>query len=208
MAPTVAYAADESLPRAVISTMSLGAIVGIAIGGAFLLFSLLIAVSFVLITKKHRHEKRTSEVNEDGFVDMDLKTVIRSTRPPEINLSRKLSFDPFYSLEDGVSAHDWANDNTSQNAPMTKPKRLSQRFRLSGLRDSWPLSNVPLAHLPGQSTMTQSQAAVPGYVVADSKQPIELGTFKNQVNFSRARRRPIQFSYQMFISDQVSLPDE
>jgi hypothetical protein len=171
MAPTVAYAADQSLPRAVVTTMSLGAIVGIAVGGAFLLFSLLIAVSFVLITKKHRHEKRTSEVNEDGFVDMDLKTAIRSTRPPEINLSRKLSFNTFYSLEDGVSAHDWANDNTSQNAPMTKPKRLSQRFRLSGLRDSWPLSNVPLAHLPGQSTMTQSQAAVPGYVVADSKQP-------------------------------------
>jgi hypothetical protein len=38
MPPPVAYAADQSLPRAVVTTMSLGAIVGTAIGGTFLLF--------------------------------------------------------------------------------------------------------------------------------------------------------------------------
>lgn len=158
------------------TTLTLSAILGIAFGAAVVLFAILASIAVTCVRRKHRLEKkRMSEVKESGMDYMDLRTAIRSTRPPEICLSRRLSFNPFLPLGDGVSGYDWASQDLSRNPPMAKAKRPSAHktfFRMTGARESWPLlSGIPLALLPGHSTMTPSPVAPPGYVVEELKWP-------------------------------------
>ncbi|KAH6719443.1 hypothetical protein BKA61DRAFT_473779 [Leptodontidium sp. MPI-SDFR-AT-0119] len=157
------------------TTLSLGAILGIAVGGALLLFAILVAIGIIHVKKKHRREKKQfSDADEDGNVDMDLKTALRSTRPPEINMGRRLSFNPFLPLSEDDDREEWVKQDGLQKPPLAKSKSISQRgfFGASSVRDSWPLmSSKPLGFLPGQTTMTLSPVAPPGYVVQDPKWP-------------------------------------
>lgn len=158
------------------TTLTLSAILGIAFGAAIVLFAILASIAVTCVRRKHRLEKRRmSEVKESGMDDMDLRMAIRSTRPPEICLSRRLSFDSFLPLGDGVSGYDWASQDMARNPPMAKAKCSSAHktfFRMTGARESWPLlSGIPLALLPGHATMTPSPVAPPGYVVEELKWP-------------------------------------
>lgn len=157
------------------TTLSMGAILGIAVGGALLLFAILVAIGIIYVKKKHRREKKQfSDADEDGNVDMDLKTALRSTRPPEINMGRRLSFNPFLPLSEDDDREEWVKQDGLQKPPLAKSKSISQRgfFGASSVRDSWPLmSSKPLGFLPGQTTMTLSPVAPPGYVVQDPKWP-------------------------------------
>ncbi|KAG4439320.1 hypothetical protein IFR05_005195 [Cadophora sp. M221] len=154
-------------------TLSLGAILGIAVGGALLLFAVLVIIGIIHVKKKHRREKKQfSEANEDGDLDIDLKTALRSTRPPEISMERRLSFNPFLPLSEDDDREQWVKQDGLQRPPLAKSKSIFQRrfFRTSSVRDSWPLmSNQPLGFLPGQTTMILSPVAPPGYVVQDPK---------------------------------------
>ncbi|OWP04310.1 hypothetical protein B2J93_9378 [Marssonina coronariae] len=166
-------------------TLTLGAIIGIAVGGALLLFAFLAALGIWHAKRKHRREKQNQpEASEDGNGDMDLKTAIRCTRPPGSGLGRRSLFKPFLPVADG-DRKDWAKDDGLQMPPLAKSKSVKQRsfFRTSSVRDSWPLiSNKPLGFLPSQSSMVLSPVAPPGYVVQDPKLPKRTASLMGRKN--------------------------
>ncbi|KAE9364851.1 hypothetical protein N431DRAFT_489319 [Stipitochalara longipes BDJ] len=152
------------------TTLSLSAIIGIAVGGAVGVFAILASIGIVLARRKHRLQmQQMSEAKESGIEDADIGKALRSTRPPEICFSRRLSFNPFLILAEGGSASDWA----SEDPPVAKIKRQSTHLgflRRSGTRDSWPLaSEIHMKIIHGQATIHQSQVAPPGYVIEDPK---------------------------------------
>ncbi|KAN0099969.1 hypothetical protein V8E51_013744 [Hyaloscypha variabilis] len=154
------------------TTLSMSAIIGIAVGGAIGVFAILTSLGIVLARRKHRLEmKQMSETKESGIDDTGIGKALRSTRPPEICFSRRLSFNPFLTLEEGGSAPDWG----SQDPPMAQIKRRSTHLkflRRSRARDSWPLaSDIHMTILNGQATISQSQVAPPGYVIEEPKVP-------------------------------------
>jgi hypothetical protein len=192
------------------STLPLATILGIAIGAALILFAILVSIAVTCVKRKHRLEtKRMPESKETGLEDMDLQTAIRSTRPPEISLSRRLSFSPFSLLEKSISSSNWA----SQDLPMPKAKRPSVHtslFRMTGPRDSWPLlSNIPMAFLPGQSHMTPSPVAPPGYVVEDLKWPKRSSSIlsRKKTSISQKHQTPHSRSVDPCIPVKASLRD-
>lgn len=154
-------------------TISLGAISGIAIGGALLLFTILITISIIHVKKKHRWEtKNFHKASGDGNTNINLETVLRSTRPPDISIARRLSFDPFLPLPEDDNRNEWTKNDGVQRPTLAKSTPLPQRrfFRMSSV--SWPLmSNDPVGFLPGQPAMVLSPVAPPGYVVQESKWP-------------------------------------
>lgn len=152
------------------TTLSLPAIIGIAVGGAVVFFAIVASLGIVLARRNHRLEmKRMSEDKESRIEDADVGKTLKSTRPPEICFSRRLSFNPFLTLEEGDLAPDWA----TQDPPMARIKRRSTHLgflRRSETRDSWPLaSDIHMKILHGQTTISQSQVAPPGYVIEDPK---------------------------------------
>jgi hypothetical protein len=183
MAPSILAVGNESLRRSLQTQVSVGstsfslsAIIRIAIGGALSLFAILTLTAMVFARRKHRLEmKQMSEIKEHGVEDVEVGKALRSTRPPEICFSRRLSFNSFLNLDDGISSHDWASQNLAQIPDMAKVKRRSTHLgfmRRSGARDSWPLvSNIQMTVVQGKSTIMQSQVASPGYVVEDPKAP-------------------------------------
>ncbi|KAH7383475.1 hypothetical protein BKA64DRAFT_582216, partial [Cadophora sp. MPI-SDFR-AT-0126] len=155
------------------STLSLGAIVGISIGGAVLLFVILVTIGVIHVNKKHRREKERSEANETGNATMDLQTAIRSTRPPETNMARRVSFNPFLHYPEDDNRQEWARQDGLQKPPRVKSRSPHRSiFRAPSVRDSWPLNTtVPLGFRPGQTPMVLNPVAPPGYVVQDPKWP-------------------------------------
>ncbi|PVH73783.1 hypothetical protein DL98DRAFT_43885 [Cadophora sp. DSE1049] len=155
------------------STLSLGAILGISVGGALLLFVILVTIGIIHVNKKHRREKQRSEANENGNATIDLKTAIRSTRPSENNMTRRVSFNPFLHFPEDDNREEWAKQDGLQKPPIAKSKSSHRSiFRTSSVRDSWPLNTtVPLGFRPGQTTIVLSPVAPPGYVVQDPKWP-------------------------------------
>ena len=155
------------------SSLSLGAILGISIGGAILLFLILVLIGAIHVNRKHRREKRRSEANENGNATMDLKTAIRSTRPPELNMPRRVSFNPFLHFPEDDSREEWIKQDGLQKPPNARTKAPHRSiFRTSSVRDSWPLNaNVPMGFLPSQTNMVLSPVAPPGYVIQDPKWP-------------------------------------
>ena len=154
-------------------TISLGAISGIAIGGALLLFTILITISIIHVKKKHRREtKKFQKANGDGNTNINLETAFRSTRPPDISIARRLSFDPFLPLPEDDNRNEWTKNDGVQRPTLAESTPISQRrfFRMSSA--SWPLmSNDPVGFLSGQPAMVLSPVAPPGYVVQESKWP-------------------------------------
>jgi len=155
------------------SSLSLGAILGISIGGAVVLFLILVLIGVIHVNRKHRREKRRSEANENGNATMDLKTAIRSTRPPELNMPRRVSFNPFLHFPEDDSREEWIKQDGLQKPPNARTKAPHRSiFRTSSVRDSWPLNTtVPMTFLPSQTNMVLSPVAPPGYVVQDPKWP-------------------------------------
>ncbi|KAL2067577.1 hypothetical protein VTL71DRAFT_2002 [Oculimacula yallundae] len=157
------------------TTLPLGAILGIAIGGALLLFTLLVTVGVMHVKRKHRRESNNvAEASEDGNADIDLKTALRSTRPPPTSLVQRLSFNPFLPHSEQEIRDEWDKHDGLRRTPLAKSKTTSQRgfFRTSSIRDSWPLmSKESLGLPPGQTAMFLSPVAPPGYVVQDQKWP-------------------------------------
>ncbi|KAH7330495.1 hypothetical protein BKA65DRAFT_509486 [Rhexocercosporidium sp. MPI-PUGE-AT-0058] len=155
------------------TTLSLGVILGIAVGGALLLFTILVFIGIIHVKKKHRQKKQQFlEASEDENMDIDLKIALRSTTPHEISLGRRPSLNPFLPLPDIDGREEWIKQDGLQRPPLARTKSTSQRrfFRSSSVRDSWPLmSNKPLGFLPGQTTMILSPVAPPGYVVQEPK---------------------------------------
>ena len=91
------------------TTLPLAAILGIAIGGALVPFTILVTIAVALVRKHHRLEKRRiSEAKEQDSEEMDLKAAVRATQPPEICLSRRMSFNSILHSDKGISAHNWA----------------------------------------------------------------------------------------------------
>lgn len=121
------------------------------------------------LRRQHRRQGRqNAETNEHGHVDIDIKSALRSTQPPEIKFSRRCS-NPFLPLRDGSLSQEWA---AVAQEPVKAKRSASQRsfFRVSGARGSWPLASnnlIPLAILPSQSTTVLSPVAPPGYVIKD-----------------------------------------
>ncbi|KAH8751428.1 hypothetical protein BGZ57DRAFT_728847, partial [Hyaloscypha finlandica] len=159
------------------ATLPLSTIIGIAVGGAFGIFAILASIGIVLARRKHGLKMRQmAEVRENGIENTNVGKAFRSTRPPEICFSRRLSLIQFLNLEEGISTYDWASqDLATQDLPMAKAKRRSTHLtflRRSSMRDSWPLaSNMQMALQQGQSTIAQSQVAPPGYVIEEPKVP-------------------------------------
>ncbi|EKD19512.1 hypothetical protein MBM_02749 [Drepanopeziza brunnea f. sp. 'multigermtubi' MB_m1] len=157
------------------TTLTTGAILGIAIGGAFLLFLLLAGIGILLVKKRHRRERaRNPEGGDDEHMDMDmdLKTAIRCTQPPDVGRGRRLShsFAPFLPVTDNDTRHEWTKQDGLQVPPMARSNSTHRKgfFRTPSVRDSWPLITPPtLPFLPGQSSMVPCPVAPPGYVVGD-----------------------------------------
>ncbi|RDL38676.1 uncharacterized protein BP5553_03016 [Venustampulla echinocandica] len=181
-----AEALKRNLGSSVGSTgLSSGAILGIAISAAVLLLIILLSVFINHARRKDRlerqriaHEIRTVEEDIRAVEEeIRAKTASKPTRRPEINHPRK----PLPVIVNPLRDADYAGPDPLQKSPMTKTRRgLDHKgiFRMSGMRDSWPLvSNIPSAFLPTQSTMTLNQVAPPGYVVApESKWPRRSST--------------------------------
>ncbi|KAH8687339.1 hypothetical protein BGZ60DRAFT_425248 [Tricladium varicosporioides] len=156
------------------ATLRVSANTGIIVGGALILFVIIITVALTLMKGKHRFEaRRMSKIKESSLEDTDLRATIRSTRPPEIRFSRRLSFNPFLPRNEGISSHEWASHGLVHNPSMVKAKRQSFHkgaIRIMGGRESWPLiSNIKPVLLPGQSSIIPSQVAPLGSIVEDSK---------------------------------------
>jgi len=183
MAPTIRAAGGDSIKRYMqrqvsvgSATLSIPAIIGIIVAAAIFVFAMLALSAMLLARRKHRLEMtRMSEFKRDGMEKLDLKKALRSTRPPEICFSRRLSFNPVLPLEAGISPYDWASEDLAQNPSTAKVKRRSTHLgfmRRSDTRDSWPLaSKIQMSQLEGHSTLCQSQVASPGQVVEDLKLP-------------------------------------
>jgi hypothetical protein len=142
--------------------------VGIGIVGFFML--LIVLVSFGLRRARNTHQrKRISEVIHATEEQIDFRSALQSTFPPEIRIQRRFPCNPFFAHSDGALCRDCVGTNPIQNPPVAKAKNLSDRrgfFRISGMRDSWPLvSGIPLSFLPPQQTMILNQVAPPGYMV-------------------------------------------
>lgn len=177
-------------------SIPLAAIIGIVVG-ATLVFSSVVGTLIVVycLRKKHgQNARRTSTSSNLGQAEMDIKTALRCTHPPECRPSNRhpnnperrpstrnpnnperrpsnrISNNPFMPLGDQNLGPEWADREVPQP---TKAKRtMSQRsfFRVSVVRDSWPLASnnlIPLAILPNQSTMVLSPVAPPGYIIED-----------------------------------------
>lgn len=185
------------------STLTLGAIVGIAVGGAVLLFAILVTIGIVHVKKKHRLDgQQLPEAKEHGHSDMDFKAAILSTQPPEAGIERRLSFHRLLPQRDGDHRYDWAKQSPLQRPAMVKSDSSCERrlFWTSSVRDSWPLmSNGPLGYLPGQSTMLGTDAPG-GYVAPDQQWPhrtsSRLGRMITQKGYYSAP--PSQDGYPMF----------
>ncbi|PBP23626.1 hypothetical protein BUE80_DR005325 [Diplocarpon rosae] len=187
-------------------TLTLGAIVGIAVGGALLLFAILAALGIGHVKRKHRREKKQnrSEASEDGSGDMDFKTAIRCTRPPEVGLGRRSLLKPFLPAADG-DRQNWAKDDGLQMPPIAKSKSVKQRgfFRTPSIRDSWPLmSNKPLGFLPNHSSMMLRPVAPPGYVLPDPKWPKRTASQMRRKNSQDSTKSasPTRIRYPMAVT--------
>ncbi|PMD12877.1 hypothetical protein NA56DRAFT_450712 [Hyaloscypha hepaticicola] len=188
MAPTIRPFGGEYVKRYMqtqvpvgSATLSMPAIIGIAVAAAMFIFALLALSAMLFARRKRRLEMiRMSEVKRDGMEEMDLGKALRSTRPPDICFSRRLFVNSVLPHETGISSYNWASEDLAQNPSMIKVKRRSTHLgsmRRSDTRDSWPLaSNNQLSKLEGHSTMGQSQVAPPGYVVEDLKLPRRSGS--------------------------------
>lgn len=155
------------------ASLPLAAIVGIVVGISLVVLSISGALIVIYhLRRQHRRQGRQIvQTNEHGHVDMDIKSALRSTQPPEISFSRRLSSNPFLPLRDADVAQEWADHNVPQE-PVKAKRSASQRsfFRVPAVRGSWPLASsnlIPLAILPNQSTMVLSPVAPPGYVIED-----------------------------------------
>jgi hypothetical protein len=163
------------------TTLSLSTIIGIAVGGALVVFAILASMGIAIARRKHRLKMRQmTEVKETCVEDIDMGKALRSTRPPEICFSRG-SLNQTLNPKEEISTQDWlsqdwlSHDFATQNPPMAKAKLRSTHlgfFRKPEMRDSWPLaSDIQMKMLQGQSTISQSQVASSDYVLEDTKMP-------------------------------------
>jgi hypothetical protein len=166
------------------SSLSLGAILGIAIGGSALL--LIICVSFVVsrLRRKDQLERARIEALEAPSPErIQLATALRNIYPPETCRLQTSTIRLFPNDDDAIR---WVGEDITIDEPLAKAntKRFSSGkgfFRLStGFRDSWPLGSsiqipnvlLPLTRLQSNSTVTLNQVAPPGYLVpSDPKWP-------------------------------------
>ncbi|KAG9235200.1 hypothetical protein BJ875DRAFT_495240 [Amylocarpus encephaloides] len=159
------------------TTISAGGVIGVAIGGSFLL--LVFALSTLIFHARRQDRRERQRITEEVLAaeeQMDFKAAVDLICPPEITFARTLSQGPYQPRGGRIVYTDWDNlDPIADPPPMAKTRKTMDprsRFRMSGVRGSWPLANIPLSLLPAQSTLTLNQVAPPGYVVApDSKWP-------------------------------------
>ncbi|CZT11719.1 hypothetical protein WAI453_004355 [Rhynchosporium graminicola] len=168
------------------TTLPLGVILGIAIGGALLLFTILVTIGIVHVKRKHRRQQNeTEEATEDGNVDIDLKTALRSTRPPNVSIVQRSSFNPFLPLSEQQLRDEWDRYDALQKAYLERSKSPGGFYRNSSLslRDSWPLmSNNSEGHSPEQTKVVLSPVAPPGYVVPDPRWPTRGSSLMKRKN--------------------------
>lgn len=149
--------------------LSIGAIVGIAVGGFLMLVIVLTSVGIRYARNNHRR-RRTSQAIDATDEEIDIKSALQSTRPLDARIQRRFQCNPFFAHRDGVVCRDCVEANPIQHPPTARPKNLSDPkgfLRISGMRDSWPLaSGLPLGFLPSQQTMILNRVAPPGYIVA------------------------------------------
>lgn len=156
--------------RYLASGLPLGAIIGIAVGGALMLGIVLVSL-FVRKARSNdrRARKRITEAIHATEEQIDFKSALQSTHPPDILFQRRSPCNPFFIHEEGIACRHCNELNHIQNPPMAKAKILADRrgfFRFSGMRDSWPLaSGIPLSFLPPSQSMVLNQVAPPGYMV-------------------------------------------
>jgi hypothetical protein len=140
--------------------------------GGLLLFCLLALIGVCFMRRRFRRRgQRISKSNEHGHVDMDLKAALKITQPTKVKLPRRLSFSPLLPLSDGNLGLSLVSHNMPQQPSKATRSHLQRPFfRVSGVKDPWPLAShnfIPLAMLPNQSTMVLSPVAPPGYIIQD-----------------------------------------
>ena len=178
---------------AVISSLSEGAIIGLAVAGGT-------AALLVLVTTGLHFQKRRNQNKTETFLSLEaqpleakeLAAFLRSERPRDDYIPNSLnavpSLPPHRRLGsmyiDTVVPPDILDDDlpmTRANTKRLSPTRVLSRVS-TGIRDSWPLTNP--GHMPNalhglarlqsqsQSTITLNQVAPPGYLVtSDPKYP-------------------------------------
>jgi len=180
-------------------TLSPGVIVAIAIACFVVFFSALVVVAVLVARRRDKDKQRALEVERGGHDSVEMKTG-SLPHPPAATLqfSKRDSSNPFMPLDDGPIWNDWTGGNSVAIPTRNKSRRSSGgkgSFRITGLRDSWPLvANIPLPMLPDQSNIQLSNVAAPGYeIVSEPKWPKRTASARTTVSVPREdspRKRP------------------
>ncbi|KAH8656585.1 hypothetical protein BGZ60DRAFT_434958 [Tricladium varicosporioides] len=161
--------------------LSLPVIVGIALGGALIILSILLVILIRRVRKTdHLERQRIATEIQDREEQVEFKASIQYAQPLELNPPKQLSGNSFEPFGDTADEFVEINLDTppktrttdfghcskaksppklryrySNSPPKPKVKRSSGQgggFHYSGIRDSWPLvSGMPLPFLPSQS---------------------------------------------------------
>ena len=124
-------------------SLTVGAILGIATGGAIAVFVILTGVT-MYIARFHDKRERAKDMEAQQAIYNGHETIgvnrLRSCRS-DLRLSRRLSVNPFLPHAHSNVSNEWVDEDWIHGPRLARPKRSSsQRVlrRLSGLRDSWP----------------------------------------------------------------------
>ncbi|EPE33511.1 hypothetical protein GLAREA_06524 [Glarea lozoyensis ATCC 20868] len=160
------------------------AVIGIAIVGAVVLF----VVACLLLVRHARNKDRLERARileevQEAEEQMDSKGAVLSISAPDISHGRRRSVGMYEPRGGRMVYSEWEGIDPFQGpqlAPRTTEEAQCKPTRTSRIRDSWPLTNIPLSVLPGQATMTLNQVAPPGYLVEEkSRWPRRAGSARN-----------------------------
>ena len=157
----------------VTTSLPLGDILGLAIGGT--IFCFVLAISAIYLARRNDRRKRKKLKEDKTETTKETAVPLRTLRIP----SRLALKSPYNLLSpDQASAavpNVWLEDESMMDSPpMTKARarKLSQKgvFQIPRIRDSWPLAasmpNAPLRLLqPHSSMVTLNQVGGGGYVL-------------------------------------------
>lgn len=164
---------------AVATSIPLGEIIGLAVGGpAFFAFLVLLIV--VYLRRRHRREKAKFKEIDDGELSNENRQHMRSIGTQFCALEEH-SLHPALRPKhlSATPSNEWLHDESMMDSPPTiraHVRKLSRKrlFRISGLRNSWPLA----ASMP-----TMSQVGGGGYVIPpEPKWPKRTCSRKSQAN--------------------------
>lgn len=148
-----------------ITTLSTGAIIGIAIGGGAIVFGVLTFMLIRLARKRHRRNdiRRTLDLDADEVTDE-----MRSTALSDIYLNNPPK-RPIYTAEQHAQS-GWVEKDPQRGPMSSEINLLPPSYHITGLRDSWPLVSLtsPLAPqmTPDGKPISPSMAEASFYAAA------------------------------------------